>query len=46
MFINFWYVACQSSEITFGAQKPIKGHPPGPQLRAVARYEGRGEMRQ
>lgn len=24
MFINFWYVACQSSEITFGAQKPLK----------------------
>ena len=24
MFINFWYVACQSSELTFGAQKPLK----------------------
>jgi phenylpropionate dioxygenase-like ring-hydroxylating dioxygenase large terminal subunit len=24
MFINFWYVACQSSELTFGSQKPLK----------------------
>lgn len=24
MFINFWYVAAQSSEITFGADKPVK----------------------
>ena len=24
MFINFWYVACQSSELTFGPQKPLK----------------------
>lgn len=24
MYINFWYVACQSADITFGAQKPLK----------------------
>ncbi len=24
MYINFWYVACQASEITFGAQQPLK----------------------
>ena len=24
MYINFWYVACTSSELTFGAQKPLK----------------------
>ncbi|MFO1355420.1 MAG: Rieske 2Fe-2S domain-containing protein [Gammaproteobacteria bacterium] len=24
MFINFWYVAAQSGEITFGAERPVK----------------------
>jgi len=24
MYMNFWYVACQASELTFGAQKPHK----------------------
>ncbi len=24
MYINFWYVAYQSADITFGAQKPLK----------------------
>ena len=24
MFINFWYVACESSELTFGAKRPLK----------------------
>lgn len=24
MYINFWYVACQASDLTFGAQQPIK----------------------
>ena len=24
MYINFWYVACQASDLTYGAQRPIK----------------------